>query len=86
MENRVNRNAVTGAEIEDFRKCVEESGLMEIRVVGLEFTWHNNQEGEDIIYYNIDRCFANLMWMSDYSNTVVERLEKGVSDHCPQLL
>lgn len=35
---------------------------------------------------NIDRCFANTQWLSEFSNVVVERLEKGVSDHCPQLL
>lgn len=35
---------------------------------------------------NIDRCFANIVWLSEYPNVIVERVEKGISDHCPQLL
>lgn len=30
--------------------------------------------------------FANGAWLAEYSNIVVERLAKGVSDHCPKFL
>lgn len=85
-EDRANGNVVTQAEVEDFRRCVEDNELQEVRAVGPQFTWCNNQEGEDRIWSNIDRCFANIQWLSGFSSVVVERLTKGVSDHCPQLI
>lgn len=82
-DDRVNGNAVTCAEVEDFKCCVDENELFEVRAVGPHFTWSNNQDGEARIWSNIDRCFANHQWFSEYSRVVVERLEKGVSDHSP---
>lgn len=77
---------VTVAEIEEFRSCVEDTELMEVRALCPQFTWCNNQEGEDRVNTNIDRCLANQNWFEEYSRVVVERLEKSISDHCPQLI
>lgn len=85
-EDRDQGNPVTLAEIEDFKKCLQENELEEVRAVGALFTWTNNQMGERRICSNIDRCFANSAWFFEFSGVVVERLEKGISDHCPQLL
>lgn len=43
----------------------------------------NNQDGADIIHLRIDWCFANIEWLMQFADVVVEVLEKGVSDHCP---
>lgn len=74
------------ADVEDFKQCLLENELEEVRAVGAKFTWTNNQEGGHRISSNIDRCFANSLWFSEFSHIVVERLARGVSDHCPQLL
>lgn len=86
IDDRVNGNPVTASEIEDFQNYVNDNALQEIKAIGVHFTWHNNQEGNSKIYSNIDRWFANVQWMIEHSSTVVERLEKGISDHCPQML
>lgn len=38
------------------------------------------------IWSNIDRSFANAQWLDEFSDVIIERLDKSVSDHCPQLL
>lgn len=84
--DRLQGQPVTAAEIKDFAECLQDSELKEIRAVGSEFTWYNNQEGEDKIHSNIDRCVANVHWFNCFSHIVVERMDKCVSDHCSQIL
>lgn len=86
VEDRYQGNVVHRMEVEDFHQCISESGLQEIRAVGPLFTWTNNQEGDNMICSNIDRSFGSATWFSEYANVVVERIEKSISDHCPQLL
>lgn len=85
-EDRFQGDSVTTADVMDFQNCLQQAALQEVRAVGAVYTWTNNQEGANRICSNIDRCFANKEWLEQYVNVVVERLEKGVSDHCPQLL
>lgn len=42
MEDRLHGYTVTGAEIADFKQCVENNSLLEVRAVGPQYTWHNN--------------------------------------------
>lgn len=70
----------------DFQACLQGADLQEVRAIGPAFTWTNNQVGEYRISSNIDRSFANREWFNTYSHVVVERLERGISDHCPQLI
>lgn len=86
LEDRFQGNPVQNIEVVDFQACLERNILQEVRAIGPTFTWTNNQEGQQRIYTNIDRSFANISWFSEYSNVVVERLDKNVSDHNPQLL
>lgn len=85
-DDRFQGNPVTQSDIEDFQHCIQHNELQEIRAIGPQFTWTNNQVVECRILSNIDRCFANTQWFVEYSNVVVERLEKNISDHCPQIL
>lgn len=73
-------------EVADFQTCLERNELKEVRAVGANFTWTNNQVRQYRICTNIDRCFANCQWFSEFANVVVERIDKSVSDHNPQLL
>lgn len=85
-EDRSQGNHVTATKTEDFQMCIQDFKLQEVRVMGNQYTWTNNQEAKRRICSNIDRCFANAQWFVEYSNVLVERLDKSVSDHCPQLL
>lgn len=83
IEDRYQGNVVQMVEIEDFQQCLNDCRLQELRAVGPQYTWDNNQGGANT---NIDRCFATLGWFTDYFDIIVERIEKNVSDHCLQLL
>lgn len=51
--------------------------------LGGEYTWCNNQVGEDRIYSRIDRFLANSIWFQTYQSHVVEIMDINISDHCP---
>ncbi|KAG5617788.1 hypothetical protein H5410_017612 [Solanum commersonii] len=38
---------ITLAEIRDFRKCVDDNGLQDLKSTGAFYTWNNKQRGED---------------------------------------
>lgn len=85
-EDRYQGNTVHNVEVVDFQQCLQECNLQEVRAIGPQYTWDNNQVWDHRICSNIDRCFASAMWFNEYADTIVERLEKSISDHCPQLL
>lgn len=74
---------MTDADIKDFYNCIQDNEMQEVRAVGAHFTWTNNQYGGNRICSNIDGCFANIQWMAENTSVVVERIEKGISDHYP---
>lgn len=87
MENdRDQGQAVTEHEVKDFSDCIKENLLSEVRAVGCPFTWCNNQEGGNRIHSNIDRCMANTTWLQEYHYVIVERMEREISNHNPQVL
>lgn len=86
IEDRYQGNVVQTMEIEDFQQCHNDCRLQELRAVGPQYTWDNNQGGANRICTNIERCFATPGWFTDYFDIIVERIEKNVSDHCLQLL
>lgn len=77
--DRLNGGAVTEAEIKDFDQCIQSNCLYQVPTVGADFTWCNNQEGQDIIIYRIDRCLANQSWLSSFPRIKGEILEKRIS-------
>lgn len=85
-DDRKNGNPVTQGEVKDFEECLQQNGLAEVRAIGSYYTWCNNQDGDDMILYKLDRVVANNSWLLAYPSTTVEVLEKGVSDHCPLLV
>ncbi|XP_062158093.1 uncharacterized protein LOC133865680 [Alnus glutinosa] len=49
-------------------------------------TWTNKQPGSDFVSKKLDRVLANGEWFTSFSNTAMEFLERGVSDHSPALV
>lgn len=86
VEDRFQGSTVTSADVDEFQQCFDMNDLKEVRAVGAHYTWTNNQEHEHLICANIDKCFANYVWFDEFSQVVVERLARSISDHCPQLL
>ncbi|CAN1152031.1 LINE-1 reverse transcriptase homolog [Linum perenne] len=78
---------VTGytASMREFGDWINDNNLLDHRVIGPLYTWHNNRL-DGIIYRRLDRCLVNLSWTSIFPGSVVELLAPGFSDHCGVLL
>lgn len=59
--------------------------LVFLKSIGQNYSWHNNQVGERILY-QIHHHIGNYAWLNKYSNVVVESLNHNNSDHYPPLL
>jgi endonuclease/exonuclease/phosphatase family metal-dependent hydrolase len=68
----------------DFLDFISAQGLMDIPLVGGQFTWLNNQENE--IWSRIDRFLFSLDWEDHYPTVAQRRLSRLLCDHFPLLL
>lgn len=84
-EDRIGR-PVTMAEIREFRECIAECGLQELRSSRAFFTWNNKQEGEEKVYSRIDRVVVNSDWITALPVSEVHYMNEGLYDHCPAIV
>ncbi|XP_074305950.1 uncharacterized protein LOC141641178 [Silene latifolia] len=82
FNERIGRE-VTGAEVADFRGCVDFCGLMDLKGQGAFFTWTNKQAPSTRGYSRIDRFLVNDDWMDLYPGAYVHFLPEGLFDHNP---
>jgi exonuclease III len=68
----------------EFSDFIAEQGLVDIPLVGGQFTWSNNQEDE--IWSRIDRFLISPSWEDHYPDVMQKRLPRVCSDHFPLLL
>lgn len=69
-----------------FRVFIREMSIVEVGCKGREWTLVNNREGESFVKERLDRFFASLEWIYQFSKTIVQHVQKQVSDHCPLIL
>ena len=70
--------------MDEFRECIDGCSLTDVGFAGPEFTWCNNQRGEDRILARLDRCLL-FAHNSDVSARV-HHLPRIASDHVPLLV
>lgn len=63
-----------------------EGNLQDIPFSGPRFTWTNNREDEALIIKRLDRGYASLEWLHDFSHTHIRNLPFVHSNHGPILL
>ncbi|XP_070009487.1 uncharacterized protein [Nicotiana sylvestris] len=80
-EDRYNGNPVMEAEIRDFNDFLENTGMIELRYVGREFTWTNSH-----VHSKIDRALVNDGWMMNMRQLEVVMQDPLFSDHTPLCL
>ncbi|XP_074265645.1 uncharacterized protein LOC141588088 [Silene latifolia] len=74
------------AEMEPFRRCVEDCEVVDIAATGSLYTWNNKQRPEERIYSRIDRFLVNREWCDLYPDTYAHFLPEGLFDHSPCLI
>ncbi|XP_019239635.1 PREDICTED: uncharacterized protein LOC109219618 [Nicotiana attenuata] len=85
QEDRVG-SKVTYAEIKEFKECVEQCGLHELKSSGCFYTWSNKQEGQDRVLSRIDRVITNNDWVNKLPASEVHYMPAGVYDHSPTMI
>ncbi|XP_062155298.1 uncharacterized protein LOC133863345 [Alnus glutinosa] len=70
----------------EFVDCIQNLEVDDIAFTGCFHSWTNKQIGADFVSKKLDRVLANGDWLATFSNTAVEFLERGVSDHSSALV
>ena len=73
-------------QIEVFRNVVDKCGFKDMGYSGPDYTWCNQQEGENKVYLRLDKAFATMDQLDHFQNIKVQHLVDTTSDHCPILL
>ena len=69
-------------QMEMFRECLSEYGLIDLGFVGQNFTWCNGRLGEYRTLVRLDRIVANEKWMKMFPKAKVFHKAMATSDHC----
>ncbi|XP_074271085.1 uncharacterized protein LOC141595007 [Silene latifolia] len=78
--------AASIAEMEPFKRCVEDCEVVDIAATGSLYTWNNKQRPEERIYSRIDRFMVNKDWCDLYPDKYAHFLPEGIFDHSPCLI
>lgn len=72
--------------LEDFRKVVEDSELVELDLCGGNFTWEKSRGSKNWVEERLDRAFASSSWWSKFPLCKLNLIDVSVSDHNPIFL
>ncbi|KAG5581460.1 hypothetical protein H5410_052087 [Solanum commersonii] len=78
IEDRVVGSQVQEAELRDFKQCLLDTGLTELKNVGRNYTWTNEHT-----YSCIDKALVNAMWVQSWTHLECSILDPRFSDHNP---
>lgn len=69
----------------EFNDCIQEAGLIDLKLSGASFTWSNSSTGDWRIQCKLDRAIVNASFLhsSPFKGDI---LLPGISDHSPILL
>nr|POE82123.1 hypothetical protein CFP56_57259 [Quercus suber] len=69
-------------QMEVFRECLTDYGLIDLGFVGQSFTWCNGRFGEQRTQVTLDRMVANEEWIKMFPEARVFHRAMAASDHC----
>ncbi|WMV57940.1 hypothetical protein MTR67_051325 [Solanum verrucosum] len=78
IEDRIVGSRVHETELSDFKQCLLDTGLTELKTVGRNCTWTNGHT-----YSCIDKALVNAMWMQTWTHLECSILDPSFSDHSP---
>lgn len=65
---------------------VQDCGLLDMSLLGHQFTWYMREKGVMVIEERLDRVFVTPAWLSLFSSASLLNLIAVFSDHSPLLL
>ncbi|GAV77767.1 hypothetical protein CFOL_v3_21237 [Cephalotus follicularis] len=84
--NKLEGNLVYLSRSSAFSDCINNMNMVDLRFVGLKFTWSNLQSFNSLILERLDRALTNSRWKVLFLNNVVLHLSRLSDDHCPILM
>ena len=69
-------------QMEGFRKCLSDCGLVDLGFMGQHYTWCNGRIGKHRTLVRLDRMVANKKWLNMFREAKVYHREMSASDHC----
>ncbi|KAK4709789.1 hypothetical protein R3W88_004302 [Solanum pinnatisectum] len=78
IEDRIVGSQVQEIELRDFKQCLLDTGLTELKTVGRNYTWTNGHT-----YSCIDKAFVNALWMQTWTHLECSILDPRFSYHSP---
>lgn len=69
-----------------FREAVSDCNLIDIPLLGYNYTWHKSRGSVNVVEERLDRAMANPSWHARFPNATLHCLVAPVLDHHPILL
>jgi hypothetical protein len=69
------------AQMEDFRDCLADCGLVDLGFSGYPYTWDNKRDGAENVQVRLDRATCNESFIDLFPGTTVEHVMTEDSDH-----
>ncbi|KAK6130022.1 hypothetical protein DH2020_036244 [Rehmannia glutinosa] len=66
--------------------AIGDCGLVDLGMIGYQFTWERGRDTENWVEKRLDRGLANHSWLANLPNDKVWNLESLMSDHSPIFL
>ncbi|KAL0288050.1 UNVERIFIED_CONTAM: hypothetical protein Sradi_7109500 [Sesamum radiatum] len=71
---------------DEFRGCLQDTGLIHLPMHGERFTWHNCSRDARSLWKRLDRLLVNDRWLENWPDTTYVSLSARTSDHSPLVL
>ncbi|KAG5532409.1 hypothetical protein RHGRI_026893 [Rhododendron griersonianum] len=76
-------NPCSRGRLDQYHSLTSDCEFMDLEFKGPNYTWSNNQDGEDNIRSRLDRALATVEWRNLFPLAQVIHEAKVGSDHCP---
>ncbi|PKU86575.1 Putative ribonuclease H protein [Dendrobium catenatum] len=85
VKDKSGGNPIQFSRLGEFNNWVFKSGIMDLKAVGLRYTWFNGRV-DDPIHIKLDRMLVNQEWLDCFPFSFYKVLPNLCSDHSPLLL
>lgn len=72
--------------LEGFWKIIDDCGLVELDLIGYQYTWERGRGTNGWVEVRLDRTMTNMDWVDRFRSAHLFNLEVSLLDHCPLFL
>ncbi|XP_050233102.1 uncharacterized protein LOC126681599 [Mercurialis annua] len=87
LNNSERRGGLEAVQIdcEQFKECIEQDNLIEMKWTCHEFTWNNNQDGDSRVWRRLHKILISEAWLNSFE-AKARVLNSGIYDHSPLII